>query len=59
MLPIDASWLSDFLKESSTFPGGANDDQLDPMFDAIKDVQTLPVQNISETVTALPTANRW
>lgn len=59
MLPMDAPWLSDFLKESSTFPGGTNDDQLDPMFDAIKDVQTLPVVNIADNISALPTINRW
>ena len=40
LLPIDAPWLSDFLTEVSTFPGGANDDQCDPMFDAINTVQS-------------------
>lgn len=40
LLPIDAAFLSDFLKEASSFPGGANDDQLDPMFDAIDTIQT-------------------
>lgn len=44
LLPIDAAWLSDFLAEASTFPGGAHDDQLDPMFDAIKAVQTVPAK---------------
>lgn len=39
LLPADAAWLSDFLSESSTFPGGAHDDQLDPMFDAINEAQ--------------------
>jgi predicted phage terminase large subunit-like protein len=42
LLPIDAPWLSDFLAEASAFPGGAHDDQLDPMFDAIKAVQSAP-----------------
>lgn len=42
LLPIDAPWLSDLLAEASTFPGGAHDDQLDPMFDAIKAVQAAP-----------------
>lgn len=41
LLPIDAEWLSDFLGESSAFPGGAHDDQLDPMFDAIQAVQKI------------------
>ena len=44
LLPIDAPWLSDFLAEASTFPGGAHDDQLDPMFDAIKAVQSAPAK---------------
>lgn len=42
LLPIDAPWLSDLLAEASAFPGGAHDDQLDPMFDAIKTVQIAP-----------------
>lgn len=37
-LPEDAPWLSDFLGESSAFPNGAHDDQLDPMMDAISEV---------------------
>jgi predicted phage terminase large subunit-like protein len=42
LLPQDAPWLSDLLAEASTFPGGAHDDQLDPMFDAIGNVQAAP-----------------
>lgn len=38
-LPADAPWLSEFLSESETFPSGAHDDQLDPLFDAIDAVQ--------------------
>lgn len=57
-LPIDAPWLSDFLAESSTFPGGAHDDQLDPMFDAIKTVQTTPARRV-EASTPAPRAHRW
>jgi len=37
-LPEDAAWLSDYLAESSVFPNGANDDQLDPTMDAIADM---------------------
>jgi len=44
LLPQDAPWLSDLLAEASTFPGGAHDDQLDPMFDAIGNVQVAPAQ---------------
>lgn len=39
LLPIDAPWLSEFLAEAESFPSGAHDDQLDPMFDAVDDVQ--------------------
>jgi predicted phage terminase large subunit-like protein len=42
LLPMDAPWLSDFLGEASAFPGGAHDDQMDPMFDAIRTVQVAP-----------------
>lgn len=42
LLPEDAPWLSDFLAECASFPNGAHDDQLDPMFDAIEVVQTAP-----------------
>lgn len=42
LLPIDAPFLSDLLAEASSFPGGAHDDQLDPMFDAIRTVQAMP-----------------
>lgn len=42
LLPADAPWLSDFLAEVETFPNGAHDDQLDPMFDAIEVVQRAP-----------------
>lgn len=54
LLPQDAPWLSDFLAESSSFPGGAHDDQLDPMFDAIKAVQSMPTQQ-PVTVATIPT----
>lgn len=37
-LPERAEWLSDFLKEAGTFPNGKHDDQLDPMFDAVIDI---------------------
>lgn len=47
LLPNDAPWLSDFLTESATFPSGAHDDQLDPMFDAIADIQVAPAANNS------------
>jgi len=58
VLPQDAPWLSDFLAEVEPFPGGAHDDQLDPMFDAIQLVQRLPAQK-SQTVTPLPTKHAW
>lgn len=38
-LPENAPWLSDFMQESSYFPNGKHDDQLDPMMDAVTDVQ--------------------
>ena len=40
LLPEFAPYLSDFLSESEKFPNGSNDDQMDPMFDAIQKVQS-------------------
>jgi len=39
LLPEWAPWLAEFMAEVESFPSGAHDDQLDPMFDAIHDVQ--------------------
>lgn len=41
-LPEAAPWISDFLAEASYFPNGKHDDQLDPMFDAVTDLQSVP-----------------
>ena len=38
ILPANAPWLSDYLKEFSAFPNGAHDDQIDPTCDAINDM---------------------
>lgn len=58
LLPIDAPWLSDFLDEAGSFPGGAHDDQMDPMFDAIETVQTAPAEKPKE-VTPLPMVSHF
>lgn len=42
LIPEFSVWLADFVAEVSTFPSGAHDDQLDPMFDAIAEVQNAP-----------------
>lgn len=60
LLPMDAPWLSDFLSEAETFPNGSHDDQLDPMFDAIEDVQRLPAKDTTnEAALPPPIANFW
>ena len=59
LLPQDAPWLSDFLAETSSFPAGAHDDQLDPMFDAIGLVQRAQAVMPSQSFMPLPTAHRW
>ncbi|RJL15275.1 phage terminase large subunit [Paracoccus siganidrum] len=38
LLPRNAPWLSEFLAEASAFPNGTNDDQLDPLFDAVAEI---------------------
>lgn len=42
LLPEWTDWLDGLLGEASTFPAGAHDDQLDPLFDAVADVQFAP-----------------
>jgi len=56
LLPQDAPWLSDLLAEASAFPGGAHDDQLDPMFDAIANVQAAPAPR-PQTAKPVPMAS--
>lgn len=38
LLPESAPWISDFLVEASAFPSGVNDDQIDPLMDAVSDI---------------------
>ena len=38
VLPSGVEWLSDFLHEVDMAPNGKNDDQIDPMLDAISDM---------------------
>ncbi|MFA5898057.1 MAG: phage terminase large subunit [Hyphomicrobium sp.] len=59
LLPIDAPWLSDFISEAEKFPMGSNDDQLDPMFDAIDDIQKIRSLNVVKEYRPIPMANRW
>jgi predicted phage terminase large subunit-like protein len=55
LLPEFAPWLSDFLAEVAAFPNGAHDDQIDPMFDAIREVQVAPApMAIPITITSRP-----
>jgi predicted phage terminase large subunit-like protein len=56
LLPQDAPWLSGFLEESAAFPSGAHDDQMDPMFDAIANVQAAPAPK-PPPVTPIPMAS--
>lgn len=59
LLPEWADWLSSFLGEAEAFPSGAHDDQLDPMFDAVADVQFSPAQRTA-SVAAIPrTVTAW
>ena len=58
-LPIDAPWLSDFLPEVSGFPGAANDDQCDPLFDAVNEVQSAQTSINSNPVRVIPVQNTF
>jgi len=57
-LPKDAAFVFDFVSEASSFPTGAHDDQMDPMFDAIQMVQKMPSIR-SNNVIPLPVVSRW
>lgn len=59
LLPEDAPWLSDFLAEAATFPGGAHDDQMDPMFDAIAHVQVAPAETAPAASAPIPMVSAW
>jgi predicted phage terminase large subunit-like protein len=58
LLPEDAPWLSDFLAEVESFPSGAHDDQLDPLFDAVNLVQRMPAAR-TQTVVPIATRHKW
>ena len=58
LLPMDAPWLSDFLAEAAAFPGGAHDDQMDPMFDAISNTQAAPAPK-QQAAAPIPMASPW
>lgn len=58
LLPIDSPWVSDFIDEVVAFPGGSNDDQLDPMFDAVTTVQKAPAMK-AQNFKPMPMVNRW
>lgn len=58
LLPEDAPWLSGFLAEVASFPTGSNDDQLDPMFDAINLVQRFPAAKVVNFA-PLPVMHKW
>ena len=47
-LPEDAPWLADFLDETSKFPNAKNDDQVDPLIDAIVDMLGVDTYNYEE-----------
>ena len=55
LLPQDRVFVDDLLAEAVTFPGGAHDDQLDPLFDAIAHVQKAP--SVVNTSRPMPIVN--
>jgi predicted phage terminase large subunit-like protein len=58
-LPEWTDWLDGLLSEASTFPSGAHDDQLDPMFDAIADVQRMPIPITMAQAAPMPIVTKW
>lgn len=59
LVPEWAPWLGDFMAEVEVFPGGANDDQVDPMFDAIAEVQFNAAPRRSSVVSISPSASAF
>lgn len=59
LVPEWAHWLGTFMAEVEAFPGGAFDDQLDPMFDAIHDVQFAPAPRVNRAATIPRTATAF
>jgi predicted phage terminase large subunit-like protein len=60
MIPEAAPWVSDFVAECEAFTADdshAHDDQIDPMIDAINDMQRQVKSNVP--CNPQPTANRW
>jgi len=58
LLPEWAHWLEDLMNEVKHFPAGAHDDMLDPMFDAIAEVQNARAER--PKAVAIPrTVNAW
>jgi len=57
-IPEWTDWIDGFTGEASTFPNGAHDDQMDPMFDAIREVQFQPAtrKNVPITIPKTVTA---
>lgn len=54
LVPEWAHWLPGFMAEVEAFPGGAHDDQLDPMFDAVHDVQFAPAPRKVDRPASIP-----
>lgn len=58
LVPEWTPWLDAFMAECEAFPSSAHDDQIDPMLDAIRDVQFLPERK-PVTVQPLPMRSHW
>jgi len=60
LLPEHEPWLSDLLVEIALFPAGANDDQLDPLFDAINLVQAIQAdKRAGKVARVIPKTSKW
>jgi predicted phage terminase large subunit-like protein len=57
LVPEWAEWIDAFKAEMNAFPTGAHDDQLDPMMDAIVEVQAAPSVDVARF--AIPKARGW
>jgi predicted phage terminase large subunit-like protein len=59
LVPEYTAWVSDLHREVEAFPSGAHDDTIDPMLDAIMDIQLQPAPVNSDRFEITPKANGW
>lgn len=58
LLPETAPWVEKLLAEAAAFPAGSHDDMIDPMMDAIREVQLAPAMDDDMLYDAIENSSR-